>query len=37
MAQLAGRREASIFDANDDRMSSVESGADLAGVGVAQP
>jgi hypothetical protein len=37
MPQLPGRREASILNGDDDRMSSVESGADLAGVGLAQP
>ena len=36
MAQLAGRREASILDGDDDGMSSVESGANLAGTGVTQ-
>lgn len=37
MAQLSRRREAAILDGDNDGMLGVERGADLAGVGIAQP
>jgi hypothetical protein len=36
MAKLAVRRKAPIFDGRDHRVSNVDRGADLAGIGVAE-